>query len=546
MKRLASMQEKGHLQQRKKQQEQILFVTALDLFQGRSSSDAINQQESDGTGYSGLFKNAITTANSSSKNNTSNNEKGINNSEPAAILYLRFPFELKPDQVKAVEAWLANDCRGSIIYGSGTGKTEIAFECAKRAAAAKRSCSRAEDSITCNDNDTNSSSTNIQGSYNILMLVPRIVLVEQNYKRLVSYGIPPEKIGRYFGEQKEIREITISTYHSAIDNRRNPDIIRRANMIVFDEVHLASATARAFGRIFDVVAEDKDKALLGLTATIDEHDQRNSTIMALLPPVRKYLIKDAVEDRRLARPIIFPLKVTLTSKEQREYEESSKKIRTISARFKRYDLKAMMELLRNSGGGFPRWQARAWFLNVRKRKSLLASAENKLATAVELIKTKHPNQKIMVFSETLESIRKLKQLLKIEGIDSALIDSKIPSVKRQKMLSQWGIKFYPLLSVHTLEIGYDVPEAGVEIILASTSNMNQIVQRIGRVLRKVQGKNSALIYIIYVSETRDTSILEVVKKAIETSGGRQEAEREEKDKLLQQQDRLADNQKSFD
>ena len=49
-----------------------------------------------------------------------------------AILNLRFPFELKPDQVKAVEAWLANQCRGSIIYGSGTGKTEIAFECARR------------------------------------------------------------------------------------------------------------------------------------------------------------------------------------------------------------------------------------------------------------------------------------------------------------------------------------------------------------------------------------------------------------------------------
>jgi superfamily II DNA or RNA helicase len=550
MKRLAPMQEGCHLQQQKrKERGQILYVTALDLLKRRSSSsDTINRQESDGSCYNGLFKNAITIATSSSlQNNTSNSEKGIDdNSEPAAILHLRFPFELKPDQVKAVEAWLTNNCRGSIIYGSGTGKTEIAFECAKRAVNARRSSSsRGEDNTAYNDHDSNNA-TNTRRSFNILILVPRIVLVEQNYKRLVSYGIAPEKIGRYFGEQKDVREITISTYHSAIDNGRNPDIIRRANMIVFDEVHLASATARAFGRIFDIAAEDKDKPLLGLTATIDEHDQRNSTIMGLLPPVRKYLIKDAVEDRRLARPIIFPLKVTLTSKEQRQYQEYSKRIKTISARFKRYDPKAMMELLTKSGGGFPRWQARAWFLNVRKRKSLLASAENKLATAVELIKTKHPKQKIMVFSETLESVRKLKQLLKIEGIDSALIDSKIPSMKRQNMLSHWGSKFYPLLSVHTLEIGYDVPEAGVEIILASSSNMNQIVQRIGRVLRKVQGKDSALVYVIYVSETRDINIMELVKKAIESSGGTQDAKREEKDRLLQQQDRLADNQKSFD
>ncbi len=146
---------------------------------------------------------------------------------------------------------------------------------------------------------------------------------------------------------------------------------------------------------------------MGLTATIDEFDPRNQKIMRIIPPARKYLIKDAVSDGRLARPIINPVKVSLTEQERKTYDEYTRKIRTISARFKRYDAKAMMELAKQ--GGFPSWQAKAWFLNVRKRKALLASAENKLATAIELIKTKHPNQKVMVFSETLESIRKLKQ-----------------------------------------------------------------------------------------------------------------------------------------
>ncbi len=60
-----------------------------------------------------------------------------NASSHPAILNLRFPFDLKPDQVSAVEAWLTNQYRGSIIYGSGTGKTEIAFECARMAAIMK-------------------------------------------------------------------------------------------------------------------------------------------------------------------------------------------------------------------------------------------------------------------------------------------------------------------------------------------------------------------------------------------------------------------------
>jgi superfamily II DNA or RNA helicase len=288
-------------------------------------------------------------------------------------------------------------------------------------------------------------------------------------------------------------------------------------MVILDEVHLASTTARSFSRIFDIISNGS-KALLGLTATIDEVDPKNQIIMAIIPPARKYLIKDAVTDGRLARPIINPVKVNLTEQEQKTYDEYSRKIRTISARFKRYDAEAMMELARQ--GGFPSWQAKAWFLNVRKRKGLLASAENKLATAVELIRTKHPNQKVMVFSETLESIRKLKQQLKSKGIEAMLIDSRMPSFRRQHVLSEWGKRFYPLLSVHTLEIGYDVPEVGIEIILATTSNMNQIVQRVGRVLRKVEGKETALIYVIYVSDSKDDNVLKCVKSAIDTAAGK--------------------------
>ncbi len=51
--------------------------------------------------------------------------------------------------------------------------------------------------------------------------------------------------------------------------------------------------------------------------------------------------------------------------------------------------------------------------------------------------------------------------------------------------------------------------------MATTSNINQIIQRIGRVLRKLEGKDVALIYVIYVSDTRDDNVIEIVKRAIE-------------------------------
>ncbi len=450
-----------------------------------------------------------------------------------AISQLKFPFLLKEDQIDAVNAWIDNDCRGTIVYSTGTGKTEIAFECAKRVASRYYS---------------SSSSTTL----NILLMVPRIILIEQNIRRLVAYGIPKDKIGAYFGERKQIREITIGTYQSII---RNLDIIRRSNMVIFDEIHLIRDTAKIFSKIFDVVIEDHKKSLLGLTATLDEKDlSKYNTILTLLPPVKRYPIKNAVDDKRLAKPIVIPLKVNLTEKEQNDYDTYSAKIKRISNRFKKYDAESMTKLLRK--GGFVSGMAKAWFLNIRKRKLLLSCAENKLLSALNLITKKFPNEKIMIFSETIDSISKLRDMLELEGTKAMIIDSNTNSRKRQLILNQWGREFYPLLSVHTLEIGFDIPQVRIEIILATTSNMNQVIQRIGRVIRKQEGKDLALIYVIYVSDTKDDKIHDLFKKAITTTstkslqkyeggegGGKEEDEGEEKNKnkKIEIQKNLLDN-----
>jgi superfamily II DNA or RNA helicase len=421
-----------------------------------------------------------------------------------AISQLKFPFCLKEDQIEAVNAWINNDYRGTILYSTGTGKTEIAFECARRIA---------------NEFCTTIAS---HSPINILLMVPRIILIEQNIQRLVTYGIPREKIGAYFGERKEVKEITICTYQSVV---RNLDIIRRANMVIFDEVHLLMDTAKIFSKIFDVIVEDHKKAILGLTATLDESDlDKYNTILTLLPPVKRYTIREAVNDKRLAKPIVIPLKVTLTETEQIDYENYTSKIKKISNRFKKYDAKSMTALLRK--GGFVSGMAKAWFSNVRKRKLLLSCAENKLLSAVNLVTKKFPNEKIMIFSETIDSISKLRDMLESQGTKAMIIDSNINSRKREAILNQWGREFYPLLSVHTLEIGFDLPHVRIEVILATTSNMNQVIQRIGRVIRKHEGKDLALIYVIYVSDTKDDNIHELVKKAV-TTDSRQEYRKEE-------------------
>ena len=138
-------------------------------------------------------------------------------------------------------------CKGLIVYSTGTGKTEIAFECAKRATQlAANKLGRIKDN-SANALRNNCLATHDQ--FKILFLVPRIVLVNQNVERLIRYGVSKEYIGAYFVERKEIRQITIGTYQSMINNR---DLICDFDMIIF-EVHLVSDSTTVLRKIFDTV-----------------------------------------------------------------------------------------------------------------------------------------------------------------------------------------------------------------------------------------------------------------------------------------------------
>ncbi|MDP9211361.1 MAG: DEAD/DEAH box helicase family protein [Thermoproteota archaeon] len=421
-----------------------------------------------------------------------------------AILNLKFPFELKDDQIKAVNAWLSNNFKGSIIYSTGTGKTEIAFECARRLAEirlAKDAASPAKPG----------GGGNAKEEFRILFLVPRIVLIEQNVNRLVGYGLPSESVGTFFGEKKDIREITIGTYQSIINHLQ---LLKDSDMLILDEIHLLSESAKEFSKIFDILKNDPTKAVLGLTATINENDPRYNTIIKALPPVRKYMIKDAVTDGRLAKPQIVSVPVSFTESEKTIYIETTNKISFLSRKLGAYDPKKISILLFK--GGYNANLAKLWFANVRKRKELLSSASNKMLSAVNIVR-KHPSEPIMIFSETIDSILKIEKTLESYGIPSRSIHNKIPIAQRKKILEEWGKEYFPLLSVHTLEIGYDIPDVRIAIIISNSSNFNQIAQRIGRVIRKTIRKNYALIYVIYVRDSKDSSTLRMVKSTVDFS-----------------------------
>ena len=412
----------------------------------------------------------------------------------SSIAKLHFPFKLKKDQEEAVESWIGNRCKGSIIFSTGTGKTEIALECAKKAS-------------------TILSKNNI---FNILIVVPRIILIEQNLKRLENYGIEKEFIGTYYGEHKIIKEITISTYQSLI---KNLDILRNFDMIILDEVHLVSQTAVKYSKIFDVISEDPSLAVLCLTATINERDPKYSKILSLAPPVKKYSMDEAVNDGRLAKPKIIVRSVNFTAEEKILYDQVSTKIKNISFSLKSSDPLKISRLLR-SGGNKSRL-AKQWFENVRIRKKLLVESKYKIDATVNIIEN-HKDEKIMIFSETIESLEKINAVLSKKKIFAKIITNKIRKRERQEILDEWGKNFSILLSVHTLEIGFDIPSVRIAIITSNTQNINQLIQRVGRVLRKSDNKTEALVYVVYIKQTKDTKIVDMISNTFKKNKNEKE------------------------
>src|SRR5918996_6659880 len=119
------------------------------------------------------------------------------------------------------------------------------------------------------------------------------------------------------------------------------------------------------------------------------------------------MIKDAVTDGRLAKPIVNPVEVSFTSEEQKRYDEASSAIKDISRKLQAFDPVKMTKILMR--GGSRASMAKIWFANVRKRKELLSATKQKLLKAAELIK-KHRSERIMIFSETIDSIQQLKAI----------------------------------------------------------------------------------------------------------------------------------------
>ena len=221
---------------------------------------------------------------------------------------------------------------------------------------------------------------------------------------------------------------------------------------------------------------------LGLSATPNRHgdDLGSKRILEyfgdIIPPVVS--IKDGISavPPFLSRYYYYPHFCELSDKEIQEYEDLTKRIA------RKYGGKSDIEPSEFK-------QDILFFL----RAKIIKKAESKIALAVAVLKEHYKDgQKWIVFCED-EQIYNVDDALRKENIEPRMIYLS-KDKDRQNAFDFFANHSGIILAIKCLDEGVDIPNATHALLLASSQNPAQFIQRRGRVLRIAEGKEYAYIY----------------------------------------------------
>ena len=148
-----------------------------------------------------------------------------------------------------------------------------------------------------------------------------------------------------------------------------------------------------------------------------------------------------------------------------------------------------------------------------ERKRLISNSRTRLDCACQLIKQLDSNSKIIIFGEQIDQTEQLFDLLQtLYPHQVGRYHSGLDAPTRRRVLQQYHDgELRILVSCKALDEGLNVPAANIGIVLSSTGNQRQRLQRLGRVLRKTDTiKNVCLYYLYIASSTEDQGFLDAI------------------------------------
>ena len=256
---------------------------------------------------------------------------------------------------------------------------------------------------------------------------------------------------------------------------------------------------------------------LGLSATLPAGEERQYLSSVLGREIYSYGMEEAGAMRTVCRYDIFHIGLEFRKEEREEYEEISEQMSRLS-----HKLQQMYPALRDlgqreryamlsqiTGGGDKRAaEAAARYLALSyKRKSVVCLASERVSCVCALIERLDVKKGILIFGERVSQAEELYGILqnKYPG-RVGRYHSKMGRQANKNVLERFYTgEIHILIACKAMDEGVDIPEASVGIVLSGTASKRQRVQRLGRIIRKKEGKGRASLYYLHIADTSEDS-----------------------------------------
>lgn len=379
-----------------------------------------------------------------------------------------------PHQRQALEAWEERGRRGILEHATGSGKTFTAL-CAIRGALKQNEVPLIfvpnTDLLTQWESELRSTNQDLD---------PKLLICGGGNTQWRRDGLL-----RSWTRANGDARIVLTTMQTAISNDFRP-LLEEGKHLFFiaDEVHRIGSPEHQ--KILNIDSGPR----LGLSATPRRAGDPEGTEAIInyfhgivQPP---FTLRDAIDAGRLAPYFYHVHTVSLTPDEQEDWKKETKKISKRYAMAKSDDESNPYEL--------------DYIKQLQiKRAKIIKKARKKVNKAIEIINRYYePDHRWLVYCSDLEQLAAIVSTLREQGYNNVLEYHSKMDGNREQTLNYFERNGGIIVSIKCLDEGVDIPNATHALILASSKNPREFIQRRGRVLRKSENKNFAHIHDVVV------------------------------------------------
>ncbi len=404
-------------------------------------------------------------------------------------------------QEDCLKRWFANNSHGMVQAVTGSGKTFLALNAADRLAKTLNLDLRTK------------------------IVVPTRTLMYQWYHAIKAYyGDPPKNfIGLRGGGHKPLVDCQYTIY---IINSARYELARqilselrggKAVLLIADECHhyISEQNQLIFEFIPHMQSYRDHFFSLGLSATLPSGHAGRQLAAALGRKIYTYGITAATARHTICPYDIFHIGLSFQPEESAAYEELTERMLILNAQLlshcpslRSLDQKECFEFLRILSSGKDKQLAniaRQYMSLTFLRKGLVCMASQRLDCAQDLIRLLGIQQKILIFSERILQAETLYKLLENQYPGKiGRYHSKMGPQANKNALERFRLgDIRILIACKAIDEGVDIPDTAVGIILSGTSVQRQRIQRLGRIIRKKEGKEQALLYYLHVTDSSE-------------------------------------------